>query len=176
MQIERVLRRLYGLPCWGVKPGFGSFLTLEFGKPNLEIREPIVARTGASTRVRERLACRGVQVHGEWHLWIYRCDWEVFSGSKRIGDSSTKSKTRRAAEFVNGQKLIRFFVSPRNVNCAFEFDLGAILKTRPNDKESEQWLLYGPSHKILTLRADGCYRYTRSDVPDDQQRWKPMHT
>ena len=62
----------------------------------------------------------------------------------------------------------------RRVSCVFEFDLGAILKTRPYDKEGEQWLLYEPSHKVLSLRADGRYRYMRSDVPEDQGRWKPM--
>jgi hypothetical protein len=111
-QIERVVRRLYGKPCWGVKPGFGSFLTLEFGKPNLEVREPLVASKAASERVRQALARRRVQVHGEWHLWIYCCHWEVLSGNKRVGDSSSKTKIRRAAEFLNGQKLIGFAVSP----------------------------------------------------------------
>lgn len=174
MQIERVVRRLYGKPCWGVNPGFGSFLTLEFGKPNLEVRDPIVASKGAAAEVRERLAHREVHVHGEWHLWIYCCDWEVLSGSKCIGDSSTKAKIRRAVEFLNGQKLTRFSISPRKVNCAFEFDLGATLKTRPYDKEGEQWLLYEPSHKVLSVRADGRYKYMRSDVPEDQGGWKPM--
>ena len=166
MQIERIVRRLYGKPCWGVNPGVGPSLTLEFGKPSLKIREPIVPSKSVSAGVRERLARRGVQVHGEWHLWIYCCDWEVFCGSKRIGDNSTKSKIRAAAEFLNGQKLTRFSISPRKFNCVFEFDLGASLKTRPYDKGAEQWLLYGPSHKVLILRADG-YKYMRSDVPED---------
>jgi hypothetical protein len=174
MQIERIMRRLYGKPCWGVNAGFGSFLTFEFGKPNLEVRDPIVASNGASATVRERLARREVNVHGEWHLWIYFCDWKVFSGSKLIGDSSTKPKIRRAAQFLNGQKLIRFSISPRKVNCIFDFDLGATLKTRPYDKDGEQWLLYGPSHKVLSVRADGRYKYKRSDVPEGQGEWKPM--
>jgi hypothetical protein len=173
-QIERVVRRLYGKPCWGVKPGFGSFLTLEFGKPNLEVREPVVASKAASERVRQALARRRVQVHGEWHLWIYCCHWEVLSGNKRVGDSSSKTKIRRAAEFLNGQKLIGFAVSPGNVNCVFDFDLGASLKTRPYDKDGEQWLLYGPSHKVLTLRADGFYTYQGSGLHEDRGRWKPM--
>ena len=154
MQVERVIRRLYGKPCWGVNPGFGSFLTLEFGKPHLEVREPVVPKKGASAKVWKGLAPRGVHVHGEWHLWVYCCDWEVFSGHKRIGDRSTKAKIRRAAEFLNGQKLTRFSTSPRKVSCVFEFDLGATLKTRPYDNESEQWLLYEPSHKVLSVRAD----------------------
>jgi hypothetical protein len=132
------------------------------------------SKSAEAVKVREGLARRRVRVHGEWHLWIYCCDWEVLSGSKRIGDRSTKPKIHRAAQFLNGQKLIRFSISPRRVRCVFEFDLGAILKTRPYDKEGEQWLLYEPSHKVLSLRADGRYRYMRSDVPEDQGRWKPM--
>jgi len=174
MQIESVFKRIYGKPCWGVKPGFGSFLTLEFGKPHLEVREPIVANKAASPKVREELARRGVYVHGEWHLWIYCCDWEVLSGSKRIGDSSAKRKIRCAAEFLDGQELTRFSISPRKVSCVFEFDLGATLKTRPFDNESEQWFLYEPSHKFLSVRADGRYQYKRSDVPEGPGEWKPM--
>jgi hypothetical protein len=83
-------------------------------------------------------------------------------------------KICRAAKFLDGQKLIRFSVSPRTVNCIFDFDLGASLKTRPYDKESEQWLLYGPSQNVLTLRGDGFYQYVSSDVPEDHPRWTPI--
>ena len=34
---ERVLQRIYGKPCWNVKPGHGSFLTFEFGLTPLEV-------------------------------------------------------------------------------------------------------------------------------------------
>jgi hypothetical protein len=174
MQIEKIFRKLYGKPCWGVNPGVGSFLTLEFGKPHLEIREPVLASKGAPAKVRKHLARRGVYVHGEWHLWIYCCDWELRSGGKRIGDGSTKLKSRRAAEFLNGQRLTRFSISPRKANCAFEFDLGATLNTWPYDNESEQWLLYEPSHKVLIVHADGRYQHERSDTPGDHGEWKPM--
>jgi len=71
---ERMFRGIYGKPCGNVKPGHSSFLTLEFGLPHLEVREPIVARKGASPRVQKVLARRNVFVHGEWHLWIYCCN------------------------------------------------------------------------------------------------------
>lgn len=174
MQIEKILRRVYGKPCWGVSPGVGSFLTLEFGRPHLEIREPIIAGKSASTKVRELLARRAVHLHGEWHLWIYCCDWELRSGARRIGDSSTKLRIRRAAEFLDGQKLRGFSISRRKVNCVFEFDLGATLSTRPYDKRSEQWLLYEPSHKVLVLRADGRYQHRRSDKVKDTAEWMPI--
>lgn len=111
-QIQRLVRRLYGEPCWGVKPGVGSFLTLEFGKPNLQVREPVVATKGASASVRQTLARRQVRVHGEWHLWIYCCHWEVLSGNKRIGDSSTKTKMRCAAEFLLAKSSLAFRYRP----------------------------------------------------------------
>src|SRR6266700_2643064 len=171
---ERTFGRIYGKPCWGVRPGYGSFLTLEFGEPHLEVREPIAANKDVSARVRERLARRSIFVHGEWHLWIYCCDWEVRSKGKRIGDSSTKLKIRRAADCLDGQKLTRFSMSRRNVQCAFEFDLGATLRTKPYDKESVQWLLFEPSHRVVSVRADGCYKHIRSDVPEKQGVWKPF--
>ena len=174
MRISTIVAKLYGKPCWGVKPGWGSFLTLEFGKPHLEIREPMAAKRRASRTAREAFARRSVNVHGEWHLWIYCCDWEVFSRGKRLGDSSTKRRVRRAAELLNGQMLKRFWISLPDVICVFEFDLGASLKTRPYDSESEQWLLYEPSHKVLGVRADGPYRYVASDRTENEAEWKPI--
>jgi hypothetical protein len=171
---QRAFSSLYGQPCWGVRPGYGSFLTLEFGAPHLEVREPIMASKTASAKVRISLARRNVYPRGEWHLWIYCCDWELLSNGKRIADGSTRNKMRRAADVLNGQKLTRFSVSPRKILCTFEFDLGAVLTTRPFDKKSEQWLLYEPEHRVLVLRADGHYRYERSNAPEDPKKWKPI--
>jgi hypothetical protein len=169
----KVFRELYGEPCWNVKPGYGSTLTLEFGKPHLDVSEPTVARKGASRRVRRSLARRRVFVHGEWHLWIYSCAWEVLSNGKHVGNGSTERSMRRAADLLDGQKLIGFSFSSKKVQCVFEFDLGATLRTVPYDKKGEQWMLYTPEGKILTLRADRRYQYTRTDLPRDRGPWKP---
>lgn len=50
--VAAAFRPLYGLPCWNVRPGQGSFLTLEFGTPHLEIIEPREARHTTSPRIR----------------------------------------------------------------------------------------------------------------------------
>jgi len=167
---ERVFSRIYGKPCWQVSAGHGSFLTFEFGRPHLEVREPVAATKSATTKVRARLGRRSVVVHGDWHLWIYCCEWEVFSRGKRVGDSSTRAKIRRAIDCLDGQKLTQFSIS-RKVECAFRFDLGAVLRTHPYDKKSEQWMLYEPSHRVLVLRADGHFKHMRSDVPDGSGKW-----
>jgi hypothetical protein len=171
---EKVFAGILGKPCWDVKPGQGSFLTLEFGKPHLVVREPIAASKNASARVRELLARRQVHARGEWHLWIYYCNWEVCCRGKRVGDSSTRMSTRRAADFLNGQKLIRISILPRKVQSIFVFDLGATLKTIPYDKNGEQWMIFEPSQKVRALRADGRYNHVRSDLPPEEGAWKPI--
>ena len=175
MRIERIVSNVYGRPCWNVRPGFGSFLTLEFGDPHLEVREPVTAKKSSPAVVRKILGRRGVYIHGDWHLWIYCCDWAVFSRRRRVGDNSGKVKIRQAAEFLNGQKLSGFSISPRKVSCVFRFDLGGTLKTKPYDKESEQWMLYDPSHRVLVIRADSRYKYVPSSRPDNQKDWKIIH-
>ena len=172
---EKVFSKIYGKPCWLVRDGYGSTLTFEFGKPHLQVREPRAARN-VSPRIRAVLAKRRVFIHGDWHLWIYACDWKVFSRGKLVADSSTQSRAGRATSFIDGQKLTRFSISVKTLECSFHFDLGAILKTRPFDKVSEQWLLYDPSHKVLTLRADGLYQHGRSDLPPAREKWLPIQS
>jgi len=155
--------------------GIGSFLTLYFGKPHLVIREPISARPGASNKVRANLATRGAYVEGDWHLWIYCCSWEVLFNNKRLAHSeSSDSLIMRAANFLNGQKLVRFSILPRGTRCVFEFDLGGILKTWPYSRTDEQWLLYEPTGNVLVLRADKRYSHDSSNRPEDETDWKPI--
>jgi hypothetical protein len=170
---HKVFGELYGEPCWNVKPGFGSFFTLEFGKPHLDIHEPTVAIKDASRKVRTLLARRSVFVHGEWHLRIASCSWEVLSNGKHVGNGSRKPSMRRAADLLDGQKLIRFSLLPEKAWSVFEFDLGAVLRTVPYDRMGEQWVLHTPQQKALSLRADRRYRYTRADLPSDRGLWKP---
>ncbi|HME35828.1 MAG TPA: hypothetical protein VKF84_11360 [Candidatus Sulfotelmatobacter sp.] len=170
---HKVFRELYGEPCWNVQPGYGSFLTLEFGKPHLDVHEPIVASKDAPRKVRRLLARRNIFVHGEWHLRIASSAWEVLSNGKHVGNGSTKLSMRRAADLLNGQKLIQFSFRPEESWSVFEFDLGATLRTVPYDRKSEQWVLHTPKQKTLTLRADRRYQYMRADLPRDRGQWKP---
>ena len=169
---EQVFGRIYGKPCWGAKIGYGSFLTLEFGNPHLEVRPPISTRITFPAKVRQNLAHRRVYVHGQWHLWIYCCDWEVLANGKHIGDSSTKRSAQRAAAFLDGLKLIKCVISPKTGRTLFKFEAGTSLRTRPFDADSEQWLLYEPSKKVLVVRAGGEYQYGRSDVSENAREWK----
>jgi hypothetical protein len=169
----RVFRKLYGHPCWLVKPGYAGFLTMEFGEPHLEIREPTDSHA-ASKQVRELFARRMVTVRGDWHLWICWCDWAVFSNGKIIGELSTTRRIQRAAHVLDGQKLISFSLGKRKGHSVFEFDLGARLETLPYDRKSEQWMLFTPTGRVLTLRADDQYSYEPGDTAADSKKWKPV--
>jgi len=170
---ERLFTPLYGQPCWGVRPGIRPTICLEFGKPHLEIHEPATASKNASARVKTYLARRRVFVHGEWHLWLYYCNWELRYKGQKVTCRSREATIQRAGNFLNGEKLVRFSIAPRSMRCRFDFDLGTSIKTWPSESMSDQWLLYTPSHKVLIVRADCKYQYGRSDI-DRGARWKPI--
>ena len=154
----KALRPLLGKPCWNVRPGWGSYLTLEFGRPRLKMRDPIQSKS-RSARVRKLSARRSVIIKGQWHLWIYDCHWTVSAKGRRVGDSRAPRSYRRAAEELDGQKLAGIAIDPRSARTVFEFDLGAMLETRPCDRDGEQWRLKEPSGHWFVIQAGGRYSY-----------------
>jgi len=169
---ERVFKKLYGEACWGVKNTIGSAVTFEFGEPHLQIREPIAASPQATRRVREHLARRQVFVHGQWHLVIWYCDWEILGKGKRLGSDRSRSNLERAIRSLDGQELVRFTMEARGNRCRFEFDLGGLLVTSRPHPDHDHWLLFEPSGHVLILRGDGKYSYARSNQPPDAGPWK----
>jgi hypothetical protein len=172
--INHLFHPLHDKPCWLVQPGYGSFLTFEFGAPRLTIREPYDGAATTVLHVRRGPPRRVVRVHGEWHLWIYCCDWHVTRSSKLIGDSSTARHRKRAAQELDGQILNHVAVSPTNGASTFTFDLGSQLTTAPYDQDSEQWLLYEPSGYVFTVRADGMYNHMPGTTPAGQEHWQQL--
>ena len=169
-RINQSFGKLYGQPCWNVRNGHGSFLTLEFGEPRLEIREPHISDS-ESRNVREWACRRSVNVVGKWHLWIYSCDWKVVVDGKAKADSSTVRKMERAPRILDGQILKELGTKDRGKSWDFTFDLGATLHTTPYDRRSEQWTLYEPGNKVLSVRADKKYSYGSGDRTPKKERW-----
>lgn len=65
-----------GRPSWLVRRGHGSFVTMEFGEPEVDVREPRLMPVfieGAPAKTNQRYSFVG----GEWHLWIYCCRWSL---------------------------------------------------------------------------------------------------
>jgi len=175
---EQVFHRLYGQPCWNAKSGYGGFLTMEFGKPSLQISEPRAPLAGAAPAEASNRARRIVTVRGQWHLWIHSCAWQVFTGRKRVGHSnlrgSSKLPIERAARELDGQKLVQVTVAPHGATTVFEFDLGSRLEAKPYNETSDQWLLYEPSGYVFSLRGDGCYSHNPGDTPPEEVLHTPL--
>lgn len=170
---DRCFRRLYGQPCWNAQPGYGSFVTLEFGEPYLRIREPRKLTGTVSTRVRKLFAQRQVTVRGQWHLWIYCCNWRLYSGRTVIGDSTSDSSIPIATQILNGQALTEASFQYRGCRTILTFDLGARLVTEPYDADGKQWMLYEPTGRVLTLRADKMIAHERGNTAPDAEKWRP---
>lgn len=170
--IEHSFRPLYGIPYWGVQPGHGSFLTLEFGNPHLEIREPHTPTRKVSRRVARLLQWRAVSVHGDWYLWLYCCNWAVWDRGKLVGDHSNRRRMQRAADVLDGQMLTKVKVDSHGCKTSFDFDLGARLEVEPYGPEDELWMLSEPNGNVLVLRSDNKLWYgprDRADADDDQE-------
>ena len=171
--ITRAFRKLYGKPCWGTdwhpSPKFN------FGKPQLEIREPISLTLRPSIS-RRKLSYRRVHVRGEWRLLFWYCHWTIFSKNKLLAtNSSSDKKIEVAVHSLSGEKLTKVHVDSNGRFSRFVFDLGGVVETRGIGK-SDQWLLYEPSGYVLVLRGDGLYHHQRGNVSQDKLKWRDIET
>lgn len=168
---------LIGLPGWHVRKGHGSFITFEFGNPRLVIRDPMPAPINESQLVRRTLARRRIHVRGDWHLWIYCCNWRlVLASQDGCHSESADWEMKAALQDLDGQRLMQVEIASDRGSSIFRFDLGAALETWPYVAEmqsremtedhptaDEQWLLYAPSRRVFTYDADGACRWRDSD-------------
>ena len=170
---------LYGKPCWGVKKGFGSSLTFEFGEPNLEVEESHTSTWNLGTEnTKKKLKSRMVRVRGDWHLWIDCCHWILeLPGVSRTFDNSADRQIEEAVRILDGQKLTSVSIDRALRTTTFEFDLGGVLKTEPyqqldSDGEPyESWILFLPDGNVVGYRADGTYHHHPAKQPCEEVEW-----
>ena len=178
--ISEILQPILGHPSWLVQCGYGSFITMEFGAPEVTVGQPIrmpVAIEGAPAKTPRRLA----NVTGEWHLWIYCCHWSLRLDDVQVAHNESNPVTmNRALGVLNGQILQSVDIEPVDGRTRFTFDLGCSLVTYPapsgsySDEPVEQWKLHPRTGSYLTIRADGAYWLgDRHQKPDDMH-WEPM--
>ncbi len=178
VSIERIWSPVHGHPAWSVRRGHGSFLTFEFGAPALRIREPVEARDDASERTRASLARRRVHPVGQWHLWIYCCNWVVLDHGVAVAhDAALDDEIAAAVGLLDGQKIVSVAHGEAPGTWTFRFDLGGELRTSPyrDDPGLEQWHLYErDSGCVLSVRGDDRHAYGPGDRSPDDQVWLPL--
>jgi hypothetical protein len=155
-------------PAYLVQNGHGSFLTFEFGKPELTVREPRRASVDRSEKVRAGMAHRLVTVTGEWHFWVYCCNWSIRLHDTELAYCESPTKDiDLAIRFLDGQKLLNVARGVSVGSWLFTFDLGGVLRTWPysDNANLEQWMLFErTSHHVLVARADGLCSMRRATI------------
>lgn len=145
-------KQLIGLPSWNVRQGHGSFLTLDFGEPSLEIREP---NLNAKSAVFHR---RRVTVIGSYHIWIEQCNWLIKNEGKIHADSEfSKEVIDKALSQIDGSHLVEVEIDPENKTSVFSFEFGSkIVMTAylESDQEDPIWHLHTPN-KTLSYLSSG---------------------
>jgi hypothetical protein len=177
--INSIFQPVIGKMCWDVKSGVGSSLAFEFGEPHFKvIREPFESKSKKPSMIRLSKR-RIVSICGDWHLWIWSCDWRFFRNDTFISDSeASKRELRQIALDLEGQALVNVRVVGAGITV-FEFDLGGRLETFPysdQNEESEpeeQWLLYQPSGMVFIFRSDGKYSYHMGNETTFEE-WLPI--
>jgi hypothetical protein len=162
--IEEVFSRLYGIPCWHVQQGWGSFLTFEFGQPRQEIGRTI----NRDPDDRDSHSRRLVTIRGDWHLWIYCSGWQITQDGNFLAmHESTRGCIASACRTLHGQAITSLTCKTADGASRFAFDLGGRLSTAPYDDElNEQWMLYCPDGSVLIYRSDGAFSHGPSSGDD----------
>jgi hypothetical protein len=147
-EIETLFRPLVGQRAWGAKVGWGSFVTIEFGPRRLQHRH----------------------YHGDWHLWLYQCDWTLNSETHEMANSESKKGLMQAAiDNLNGLDLVDTSFDQRCMITDFTFKGNLRLRCQPypDAKPDEQcWMLFTPDKQVASLVLQGLRYEPASGIPE----------
>lgn len=130
------------------KLGYGSFVTIDFGK---DIPEEVKTRQGTQMRY-----------HGEWHLWIYKCKWQIDQDGEKLVDSeSPKEAIESTLYYLTNKTLTSFKLLNDFYDAELNFE-NMPFKTF-HTKEGEQWMLFSPENKTFVSGPLSHWEYRNSD-------------
>ena len=161
-QIEAHFRKIKNPQCWNVEKGIGSFLTFEFGEPQIEFTEPKVWKELEYPLNQTEI--RRVFIKGSEKLWIYCVDWKILSKGIEIAhNESDDNKIKIGAKFLNGQILEQVEISTITGETKFIFDLGGelIIKNKTHEANDESWMLF-VGELVLTMNNKGHFNLSKS--------------
>ncbi|WP_143525574.1 hypothetical protein [Rhizobium hainanense] len=141
--VETLLVKLVGQPAWQVQVMHGNFLSLDFGKPWLDIAEKLTPPQ------------RKIVARGEWHFVLRYCQWRVFNAKQADPEASRSTQRSYATREISGQFLRSVTYDSQLRTTKLVFDLGAIIEIHPNNwSDDPQWLLSGKD-QVWTLDNAG---------------------
>lgn len=155
---------------------------MEYGAPHVDVREPRLWPLRIEGAPAKALR-RSPLVRGDWHLWIYCCEWSLLLEDTQLAHNESDGMTmNRALRVLEGQVLQAVDIEPDDGRTKFTFDLGCSLLTWPAppevyDDPAVQWMLYsycGTRLAVLTIGADGTYCVTDGHAKRGDRHWLPI--
>ncbi|MCB1839358.1 MAG: hypothetical protein KDI61_03725 [Alphaproteobacteria bacterium] len=165
-QLRNDLQKLSGLCCWDAKNTEFSWLSLNFGSPRLDIREPKDLETlkkYSSPRIKLKNSLRRVRLRGDFWIWVDCCYWEIlFRGENISNSSSNRPIIQNAINIIDGQIIKRIEIFPDLVQTKIFFDLGGEIHMRLEGQSDDQplWHIFNDIEgSIYSFRDNGKLEY-----------------
>jgi hypothetical protein len=146
--VSDLVSALVGKTPWGLRRGVGSFLTMEFGLPDNNLS--------------------GKLMHGEWHLWLYHCNWRIEIKDTTVASSEFEPTIiDQAIQTLRLSTVRQAEVSNPSFDLSLYFDPAVRLLTLSSsaDHDQEQWMLFMPDGNCLTAYGDGNFDLGRINEP-----------
>ena len=169
-QVRSSLKKLSNLCCWNVQNTHSSWLSLNFGHPRLEIRDPSTPeqlKSVKSEKLRAVKSLRRVTLVGEYWLWIDCCNWQITYEQRSIAHSESSPEIiREALKTLDGQILKRIEILAKPARTTFIFDLGCevVIESYKDIEERGLWHFYDYTDSTcLSLLDNNCIQYGSAD-------------
>lgn len=136
--VLNLFNQFIGEKARNVKLGYGSFVTIDFGK-DLILKEKVKGK-------------ESIYIQGEWHLWIYMTAWRLDQRDMPIiGAADDRETIAKNLDILNGKELKKVSILNASFDVLMEFqnDLNFLLFAF-GVKEYEQWMLFTPERKVFT--------------------------
>lgn len=138
---KSILDKFVGLKAEIVELGYGSLLTMEFGKLT-----PMELKTRRGIIKYKR---------GAWHLWVYMCAWRIEKNHTLIiGNCDSRERIAETLKVLEGKRLIKYEILDKALDTKFYFEDGlsiTLFDHSVEDTDSEHWMLFTPDKYVLTL-------------------------
>lgn len=134
--IEKIFSCLIEQLIWSLRRGDTGFLTMEFGRPHIQIRNPM-ASNSTSIKVRELAMRRRVFLTGQWSLFISSLEWSACFNGRLVVFDSAADEINKVLSCIEGQKLIKYNFEKDKKIISLEFDLGGEIKFCFNENRSD---------------------------------------
>ncbi len=146
--VSELFTKLLNLPIRDVLLGYGSFITMGFGK-NLQTEMMVYNKME-------------IDIRPEWYLWVYMCFWELENPTDLLAtNDDTRETMKEALKHLENKKMVGFEILEGTCDIQLEFEDGILLSLYSNDSEADntQWMLFTPDQMVLQAGPDQSFSY-----------------